>query len=90
MSLTPVKTPVTRGQLGIVSAILLGIILLCVIVLQAKMNRLELEVHQTQAEQRKYNAGQAEILDGVKKIHNDIELFTAEIVEAKRQENGKP
>lgn len=81
----PLKTPVTRGQFGITIAVIVGTFLVVVIVLLSRLNRLETEIHQTQAEQKKYNTGQTEILDGVKKIHNDIELFTAELIEAKKK-----
>lgn len=73
------KTPVTRGQFCIIIAILVGFFLMAILIMEAQITTLK-------AEQKKYNAGQYEILDGVKKIHNDIDLFTKELIEAKRQQ----
>jgi hypothetical protein len=64
---------VTRKEFSVVIAILLA----GLIFLGAWLN-------QVQAEQRTYARGQKEILTGVQQIHDDIKLFTNELIAAKK------
>ncbi len=73
------KQFVTRVQAGIILAILVGFFVMALLIMEAQITSLK-------AEQKKYNAGQSEIIDGVREIHHDIDLFTKELIEAKRQQ----
>lgn len=78
---------VTRPQLGTVLTVIVAAFLLALIIVQAQMSNLRLEVRTVQLEQKKYNADKAEELRYLIEIKQTMQDLDVQIIEAKRQAN---
>lgn len=76
---------VTRQQFGTVLTVIVAAFLLALIIVQAQMSNLRLEVRTLQIEQKKYNTDKAEELKYLIEIKQTMQDLDVQIIEAKKQ-----
>lgn len=77
---------VTRQQFGTVLTVIVAAFLLALIIVQAQMSNLRLEVRTLQIEQKKYNTDKAEELKYLIEIKQTMQDLDVQIIEAKKQQ----